>query len=100
MANSHKLNIPSDRAERLQYIKRMFPQAIGSFLSDDWRGGRHEAIKRLNSIDMEAYSRSRHFINGAVSKLSPFFRYGCLTSKEAADSVRYRFGAKSEKFVY
>ncbi len=100
MTHSHKLTIPSDRAERLQYIKRMFPQAVGSFLSDAWRGGRHEAIKRLNTIDVEAYNRNRHFLNGGVSKLSPYLRYGCLTLKEAADSTRYRFGIKAEKFVY
>ena len=100
MNHSHKLTIPSDRAERLQYIRRMFPQAVGSFLGDDWRGGRHEAIRRLNTIDVEAYNRNRHFLNGGVSKLSPYLRYGCLTLKEASDSARYRFGAKAEKFVY
>lgn len=99
MATSYKLTIPTDRAERLQYIRRMFPQATGSFLNDDWRGGRHEALKRLNTIDAEAYNRNRNFLNGSVSKLSPYLRYGCITLKEAADNVRYRFGAQSEKFV-
>ena len=100
MQNTHKLTIPADRGERLQYMRRMFPQAIGSFLSDDWQGGRHEALKRLNTIDIESYNRNRNFSNGAVSKLSPYFRYGCLTLKEASDNVRYRFGAQSEKFVF
>ena len=100
MANSHKLSIPADRAERLQYMRRMFPQATGSFLGDEWRGGRHEAIKRLNSMEIDLYNRNRHFINGAVTQLSPYFRYGCLTLKEASDSARYRFGIKAEKFVY
>jgi deoxyribodipyrimidine photo-lyase len=99
MANYYKLTIPSDRIERLQYMRRMFPQATGSFLGDDWRGGRHEALKRLNTMDMEAYNRNHNFLNGSVSKLSPYFRYGCLTLKEASDSVRYRFGAESAKFV-
>ncbi len=99
MANYYKLTIPSDRIERLQYMRRMFPQATGSFLGDDWRGGRHEALKRLNTMDMEAYNRNHNFLNGSVSKLSPYFRYGCLTLKEASDSVRYRFGVESAKFV-
>ncbi len=99
MANYYKLTIPLDRIERLQYMRRMFPQATGSFLGDDWRGGRHEALKRLNTMDMEAYNRNHNFLNGSVSKLSPYFRYGCLTLKEASDSVRYRFGAESAKFV-
>lgn len=99
MANFYKLAIPQDRTERLQYIKRMFPQAAGSMLSDEWRGGRREALKRLNTIDTEAYNRNRNFLNGAVSHLSPYFRHGCLTLKEAADSVRSRFGDQSQKFV-
>ena len=40
MAHSHKLTIPSDRSERLQYMRRMFPQAIGVSLAEEWRGGR------------------------------------------------------------
>lgn len=99
MANFYKLTIPSDRVERLQYMRRMFPQATGSFLSDDWRGGRHEALRRLNSLDVDAYNRNRSFLNGAVSKLSPYFRYGCITLKEASDSVCSRFGIEAEKFV-
>jgi deoxyribodipyrimidine photo-lyase len=100
MANSHKLVIPSDRSERMQYMKRMFPQAVGPFLGDKWRGGRQEAVKRLNSMDVELYNRNRHFLNGAVSELSPYFRYGCLTLKEASDNIRARFGNQAEKFVY
>ncbi len=99
MANSYKLAIPSDRAERLQYIRRMFPQAVGSFLGDTWRGGRHEALRRLNTIDIEAYGRNHSFLNGSVTKLSPYLRHGCLTLKEVSDNVRYRFGAQAEKFV-
>ena len=100
MANSYKLSIPIDRAERLQYIRRMFPQATGSSLADEWHGGRHEALKRLNSIDAIAYNRNRNFLNGAVTHLSPYFRHGCITLKEASNIARDRFGANSEKFVF
>ena len=99
MANNYKLTIPSDRAERLQYISRLFPQATGSFLGDGWRGGRQEALKRLNTMDLESYNRNSNFSNGSVSKLSPYFRHGCLTLKEASDNVRIRYGPQAEKFV-
>jgi deoxyribodipyrimidine photo-lyase len=99
MANYYKLTIPLDRVERMQYMRRMFPQATGSFLGDEWRGGRREALKRLNTLDIEAYNRNSNFLNGSVSKLSPYFRYGCITLKEASDHVRNRFGASSVKFV-
>jgi deoxyribodipyrimidine photo-lyase len=99
MANYYKLTIPSDRIERQQYMRRMFPQATGAFLADEWRGGRQEALKRLNTLDIEAYNRNSNFLNGSVSKLSPYFRHGCITLKEASDNVRNRFGAQSAKFV-
>ena len=99
MTKSFKLSIPTERAERLQYIRRMFPQAIGAQLADDWRGGRQEAQKRINTFDAEAYSRNRNFLNGTVSRLSPYFRHGCLTLKEASDNVRARHGMHAQKFV-
>ena len=99
MHKSLKLTIPAERSERLQYMRRMFPQAVGTALSDDWRGGRLEALKRINTIDAEAYSRNRNFLNGSVSHLSPYFRHGCLTLKEASDNVRAKHGAQAAKFV-
>ena len=99
MANFQKLTIPADRVERLHYIKRMFPLATGSFLSDAWRGGRQEALRRLNTTDIEAYGRNRNFLNGAVSKLSPYLRHGCLTLSETSNNVQGRYGAQSQKFV-
>ena len=99
MTKSFKLTIPAERSERLQYIRRMFPQAIGAPLPEDWRGGRQEAQKRINTVDVEAYGRNRNFLNGSVSRLSPYLRYGCITLKEASDNVRSRYGAQAEKFV-
>ena len=99
MANNYKLIIPTDKSERLQYIRRLFPQAAGAFLAEDWRGGRQEALKRINTVDVEAYTRNRNFLNGSVSHLSPYFRHGCLTLKEASDNVRNQHGVQSEKFV-
>ena len=99
MTKSFKLTIPAERAERLQYIRRMFPQAIGAPLGDEWHGGRQEAQKRIHTIDVAAYARNRNFLNGSVSKLSPYFRHGCITLKEASDHVRDRQGAQAEKFV-
>ncbi|HQN65103.1 MAG TPA: FAD-binding domain-containing protein [Methylophilus sp.] len=99
MANVYKLTLPHDRAERLQYMRRMFPQATGAFLSEKWHGGRGEAIKRLNTFDARAYGRNRNFLNGAVSHLSPYFRHGCLTLKEASDNLRSRFGSDAIEIV-
>lgn len=99
MSKSVKLSIPADCTERLDYIRRMFPRATGAALGDNWRGGRQEAQKRINTLDVVAYTRNRNFLNGSVSKLSPYFRHGCITLKEASDNVRDRFGEQSQKLV-
>ncbi len=99
MTKSFKLSIPAERTERLHYMRRMFPQASGASLSDNWCGGRQQALKRINTVDVEAYSRNRNFLNGSLSHLSPYFRHGCLTLKEASDNVCHRHGVQAEKFV-
>ena len=100
MEKSFKLTIPAERAQRLQYIRHMFPQATGTPLGEDWRGGRHEALKRIDAVDAVTYTRNRNFLNGAVTKLSPYFRHGCITLKEAADSLIERDGLRAEKLVF
>lgn len=97
--NVRKLTIPCDRDERLHYIKRLFPAAQGPDLAHEWAGGRLNALKKLNSIDAVAYARNRHFLNGAVTHLSPFLRHGCLTLNETFDSVKKRFGSQAEKLL-
>ncbi len=92
MASSFKLILPSDRMERLQYIRRMFPQAKGRNLIETWQGGRKQALTRLSEVDAVTYGRNRNFINGAVTRLSPYLRYGCLTLQEVSDNVLHRFG--------
>ena len=97
---SRKLNIPCDRTERLHYIRRQFPQVKGFELSDDWHGGRLNALKRLNQVDTVAYGRNRNFLNGAVTRLSPYLRHGCITLKETFDNVQGRFKHSAEKLVF
>lgn len=95
-----KLSIPSDRNERLHYIKRTFPSAEGADLEFAWAGGRLNALKKLNSIDVDAYAKNRNFLNGAVTHLSPYLRHGCLTLNETFDSVKKRFGARADKLLF
>jgi deoxyribodipyrimidine photo-lyase len=99
MANSFKLSLPQDRQERLQYIRRMFPQAKGRNLTADWAGGRVYALDKLADVDAVTYAKNRNFINGSVSKLSPYIRHGCITVKEIAASVTERFGEQAEKYI-
>ena len=98
--NPQKLTIPSDRHERLHYIKRQFPMAKGPDLSSEWAGGRLAASRKLNEIDIASYARNRNFLNGAVTHLSPYLRHGCLTLNETFHSIKKRFGQSAEKLVF
>src|SRR5690349_57958 len=95
-----KLEIPSDYQERLHYIKRQFPLAKGPDLTQPWAGGRSQALKKLNSIDIQSYSKNRNFLNGSVTHLSPYLRHGCITLRETYDFVTKQFGAQADKLVY
>lgn len=99
MTSTQKLNIPSDRVERLHYIKRIFPQATGEDLSNSWAGGRSQALSKLHSIDAPSYARNRNFINGAVTHLSPYLRYGCLSLNETFAAVKAKFGLVGENLL-
>ena len=100
MNHAKKLSIPCDAEERLQYIKRQFPAAIGPDLQHKWAGGRVNGLKKLNDIDAVAYNSNRNFINGAVTHLSPYLRHGCITLNESFTSVKTRFGRSAEKLLF
>ena len=100
MATLQKISIPFDRIERLHYMRRLFPLAKGKDLSDQFHGGRLNALNRLHQVDAVTYHRNRNFTNGAVTRLSPYFRHGCISLKEAFEHIHQRFGAQAEKLVF
>lgn len=94
-----KLTIPADRHERLQYMRRMFPEANGRNLGDEFVGGRREALKRLELLNVLRYASNRNFLNGSVSHLSPYLRHGCISVKEVYDFVMKKFGNDAHRFI-
>jgi len=94
-----KLTIPSDRMERLHYVKRTFPNARGDDLKGEWAGGRSIALAKLNNVDALAYGRNRNFLNGSVTHLSPYLRYGCLTLNETFTAIKGKFGLTAENLL-
>ena len=99
MISPQKLTLPADRVERLHYMKRMFPEAAGADLDKNWAGGRSHALTKLHSIDAMSYARNRNFINGAVTHLSPYIRYGCITLNETFFAVKTKFGTVGENLL-
>ncbi len=75
------LSLAGDRATRLATIRAAFPQLDGPDCS--FVGGRTAAMARLAKIDPVAYDKSRNFLDGAVTRLSPYLRHGCITLGEA-----------------
>jgi deoxyribodipyrimidine photo-lyase len=86
--------------DRYKRIREYFPNAKGAELLAEWRGGRLEGMRRLAAINGEHYGKTRNFIEGDVTRLSPYLRHGCITLKEAVESVREKFGIHAEKLLF
>jgi len=70
------------REELIQYIQREFSLEHDTDVSD-MIGGRSEALKRLNQVSLgRQYQKTRNFLDGAVTKLSPYIRHGILNLGE------------------
>jgi deoxyribodipyrimidine photo-lyase len=100
MSTAKRLQLPCDRNERLRYIRLHFPEAGGPDLSEAWPGGRVEALRRLHLADGQAYERSRNYLDGALTRLSPYLRHGCLTLREAFDHVHRTSGGRAQKLLF
>ncbi|MEB3185235.1 MAG: FAD-binding domain-containing protein [Cyanobacteriota bacterium] len=66
-------------------LRRRFPEASGGL--SPIRGGRLAAEQRLAAVQPARYGRSRNFLDGAVTRLSPYIRHGVLSLAEVRDVV-------------
>ena len=66
-----------------------------------FRGGRTAALAALHAIQPEAYARTRNFLTGKVTHLSPYLRHGVLTLSEVRDHALaiVHNPAHAEKFI-
>jgi deoxyribodipyrimidine photo-lyase len=92
----------ASREELAAYLAVEFPEAAArdAHLSP-MRGGRLEAERVLAAIVPDRYGFNRNFLDGNVTRLSPYIRHGILTLKQAKEAafrkVKDRFHAA--KFV-
>ena len=88
LATGHKLPAPTsveiENASRSQF-----------------RGGRAEAIQQLQKIEPVRYGRTRNFVSGAVTKLSPWLRHGVLSLAEVRDTAlsKVQQASQAEKLI-
>ncbi|MFM1978448.1 MAG: hypothetical protein RLZZ151_963 [Pseudomonadota bacterium] len=95
-----KINLPSARIERLKLIKDLFPDHGGPHLNDAWSGGRAEALSRLAKIKPIIYSKNRNFLDGDVTRLSPYIRHGCISIAEAIQATKEKAKEGAEKLLF
>jgi len=98
----HCWKVPNNADVRDAALTAFFPDAQqrSNQLAPFFRGGRIEALKKLSEVDAIAYGNTRNQLNGQVTHLSPYFRHGCLTIKEAVTQVREQFGSHGEKLLF
>ena len=78
----------ASRDELIAYVRKQFPKAVerDDHVSDI-QGGRKAAEAVLNQVDPAQYAKSRNFLSGRVTRLSPYLRYGVLSLAEVRDAV-------------
>jgi deoxyribodipyrimidine photo-lyase len=89
MSETNNHNMRRDFASRddlIAYVREQFPAAADR---DDHIseivGGRQAAEAALEKVDPAQYAKSRNFLNGKVTQLSPYIRYGVLSLAEVRD---------------
>lgn len=89
MTTSHNMRRDfTNREELIDYVREQFPEAAAQ---DDHVsatvGGRKAAEARLKAINPVQYGKTRNFLDGAVTRLSAYLRYGVLSLAEVRDAV-------------
>ncbi len=95
-----RIHLSRLRAQRLQELRALFPNHKGADLTEDWIGGRAEGLKRLHAIKPALYEKTRNYINGAVTQLSPYLRHGCISLSEAIAFTKNQSAPGDNKLLF
>ncbi|WP_218082366.1 FAD-binding domain-containing protein [Anthocerotibacter panamensis] len=71
----------TDRADMITYLQEQFPAVLPGPVPET-PGGRKAALGALRRFEITRYGSSRNYLRGAVSRLSPYIRYGVLSLAE------------------
>lgn len=78
----------ADRDDLIAYLREQFPQAAeGDDHISEVRGGRKAAEAALHQVQLIRYAKTRNYLDGDVTRLSPYIRYGILSLAEVRDYV-------------
>lgn len=95
-----RIHLSASRSQRLDDVRPIFPNHSGADLTQEWMGGRAEGLRRLQAIKPALYGKTRNYLNGAVTKLSPYLRHGCVSLTEAIDLTKTISASDNEKLLF
>lgn len=87
----------ADRADLIAYLRNQFPRAGHPEAVAPLRGGRAAALARLQAARLDRYEATRNYLDGDVTRLSPYLRHGVLSLAELRDDALDR--QAPEKFL-
>ena len=88
------------REALIDHLRALSPHVADEPVGAIMAGGRHAARQKLAAVDAIAYGRSRNFLDGAVTRLSPYIRHGVVTLNEVRNLALEQGAPKQvEKFV-
>lgn len=61
---------------------------------------RDAAIERLGTVDVQDYGRRRNFLDGPVTRLSPYLTHGLLSTQEVIETLLGRGATLGDKLVF
>lgn len=89
-----------DREDLIAYLREVFPAAAErSTAVAELRGGRQAAEALLQAMQPARYATTRNHLQGAVTRLSAYLRYGVLTLAEVRRAALRHAGAEAGKLV-
>ncbi|WP_298617144.1 FAD-binding domain-containing protein [uncultured Thermosynechococcus sp.] len=81
--------IEGNRDAYVLYLRQVFADVVGEDEAvSETRGGLGAAQERLAKIQPQRYGKSRNFLTGAVTGLSPYLRHGVIGLAAVRDRVR------------
>jgi deoxyribodipyrimidine photo-lyase len=87
----------ANRDELVTYLSEQFPLAAERDNHVSATVGGYKAAKEtLEKVDPARYGKTRNFLTGAVTRLSPYIRYGVLSLREIRDYVSQRVKSQNE----
>lgn len=84
----------NSKQELIEYVKKLSNDSDQK--TSEFVGSLDAAYERLEAIDPIAYGRTRNFLDGKVTRLSPYISRGLLSLKEVAECIKAKLPKDSK----